>query len=204
MHKIPKQPAISDNYCSKQPAVFDKALNLLLKAQVLQKLNSTSGSGLPLKTHIKENLFKILFLDVGLMQSDMGVNQETYLSKDLLGVHQGAIAEQYVGQQLLALQKHYAEPEIYFWQRGKKGSEAEIDYLYQYGSKIFPIEVKRGKTGTLKSLRIFLEEKNPPFGIRISMHPLSFTDNILSIPLFAIEALPGMVRQVLENEESRS
>ena len=174
-----------------------KALNLLLKAQVLQKVTFSSGSGIPLKAHIKENIFKILFLDIGLMQSDMGISNETFLTSDLLGVYQGAIAEQYVGQQLLALQKHYSEPEIFFWQREKKGSEAEIDYLYQYGSKIFPIEVKAGKTGTLKSLRIFLKEKQPPFGIRISMHPLSFSDGILSIPLFALEALPEFVNHIM-------
>ena len=30
------------------------------------------------------------------------------------------------------------------------------------------------------------------FGIRFSLHPLSYTDSILSIPLYAIEAMPGL------------
>lgn len=175
-----------------------KALNLLIKAQVLTRVNSTSGSGIPMVSHQKESLFKILFLDVGLMQSAMGVNSEIYLSKDLMGIYSGAIAEQYIGQQLMSLLEFYKEPELFFWQREKKGSESELDYLYQYGTSILPVEVKRGKTGTLRSLHIFMQEKESLLGIRFSMHPLSYTNNILSIPLYAVEALPNLICQILD------
>ena len=46
----------------------------------------SSGSGGPLKAYIKENLFKILFLDVGLMQSDMEISHKTFLVPLFLGV----------------------------------------------------------------------------------------------------------------------
>jgi len=45
-------------------------------------------------------------------------------------------------------------------------------------------------------LKNWKNEKNAPFGIRFSLHPLSFTDSVLSIPLYAIEALPGLVKQI--------
>jgi hypothetical protein len=64
-----------------------------------------------------------------------------------------------------------------------------------------PVEVKAGKTGTLKSLRLFLSEKKVLFGIRFSLYPLSYTDSILSIPLYAIEAMPGLIEQVISDDK---
>jgi hypothetical protein len=133
---------------------------------------------------------------VGLLQSAMGIARETYMSENLLAGYKGLVTEQFTGQQLFGLGKCFVEPELYYWQREVKGSAAEVDYLWQKDEYILPVEVKAGKTGTLKSLRVYLSEKNAPFGIRISLHPLSFTDSVLSIPLYAIEALPGLVGQI--------
>lgn len=174
-----------------------KALDLLIKAHILHRIKSTSGSGLPMGAHANEKFFKILFLDVGLLQSSMGITDETYLSDNLFAVYKGLVAEQYVGQQLLSMGKHYEEPGLFHWRREARGSSAEVDYLWQRGERILPVEVKSGKTGSLKSLRIFLKEKNAPFGIRFSLHPLSFSDSVLSIPLYAVEALPGLIDQVI-------
>jgi predicted AAA+ superfamily ATPase len=173
-----------------------KSLNLLIKAHIFHKVTAASGSGLPLAAHCNEKFFKILFLDVGLLQSAMGIARETYMSENLLAVYKGLVAEQFIGQQLFALGKCFAEPELYYWQREVRGSAAEIDYLWQKDEDILPVEVKAGKTGTLKSLRVYLSEINVPYGIRFSFHPLSFSDSVLSIPLYAIEALPGLIGQI--------
>jgi hypothetical protein len=76
---------------------------------------------------------KIPFLDVGLLQSAMGVNNETCLAENLLAVYKGLIAEQFAGQQLLALKKSFEVPVLYYWQREAKGSSAEVDCLWQMG-----------------------------------------------------------------------
>ncbi|KPA15003.1 ATPase [Candidatus Magnetomorum sp. HK-1] len=176
-----------------------KALNLLIKAQVIQKIASTSGSGLPFSAYTNDKLFKAIFLDVGLLQNSMGISSETYMVKNIFATYKGLVAEQFVGQQLLTLKKHYEEPDLYYWAREAKGSSAEVDYLWQQSGNIIPIEVKAGKKGTLKSLKLFLHEKNAKFGIRLSLHPLSFDNQILSIPLFAIEAMPELIEQIITN-----
>jgi predicted AAA+ superfamily ATPase len=172
-----------------------KSLESLIKAHILHKVTSTSGSGLPFHAHCNEKYFKILFLDVGLLQNAMGISNETYLADNLLAVFKGLVAEQFVGQELLALKKHFEEPSLFYWHREARGSSAEVDYLWQKGERILPVEVKAGKTGTLKSLRLFLLEKKAPFGIRFSLNPLSFIDSVLSIPLYCIEAMPNLVDQ---------
>ncbi len=108
------------------------------------------------------------------------------------------MAEQFIGQQLLSLHSHYETPELYYWQREKRGSEAKVDYLIQHGTIILLVEVKSGKTGILKSMRLFLREKKSPFGVRFSEHHLSYADSILSIPLYAVEAMPNLISEVLE------
>jgi hypothetical protein len=172
-----------------------RAIELLEKARILARIRATSGAGLPMYTYADEKKIKILFLDVGLLQNAMGISSETFLASDLLAVYRGAVTEQFIGQQLLSMRKPFEDPDLFYWSRNAPGSEAEVDYLYQYGEKIIPIEVKSGATGTLRSLRIFLKENNTPFGVRFSMHPLSFHDRVLSIPLFAVEALPRLVSQ---------
>ncbi len=191
-----KYTNISRNFQSRE---IKKALFLLFKANILYKINATSGSGLPMLAHTSENKFKLLMLDVGLLQNLMGISKETYLSDNILAVYRGMIAEQFAGQQLLSLQKSFHEPSLFYWQREAKGSEAEVDYLYQCGEKILPLEVKAGSTGSLKSLRIFLDDKKAPFGIRLSLNPLSFTDSVLSVPLYAVDSLPGLVEKQLKS-----
>jgi uncharacterized protein len=175
------------------------SLSRLVKAHIVHKVNSSSGTGLPLAAHSNEKIFKILFLDIGLLQNAMGISSATYMAENLLAFYKGLVAEQFVGQQLLTLREHFAEPELHYWQREAKGSSAEIDYLWQKEELILPVEVKAGKTGTLKSLRLFISEKNSRFGIRFSLHPLSFNDSVLSIPLYAIEALPELTEQVAQS-----
>jgi uncharacterized protein len=173
------------------------AVDLLSKAQIIHKIHAVPGCGLPLAANTKDRAFKLLFLDIGLLQNSMGIGKESRLSDNLMSVYKGAIAEQFVGQELMALQEPFREPQLFFWQRDIRGSEAEVDYLWQQGERILPIEVKAGTTGTLKSLSIFLKEFNCPVGVRFSMQPLSFTDSVLSIPLYAVEALPGLLEQAM-------
>jgi predicted AAA+ superfamily ATPase len=173
------------------------ALDMLTKARIIHRIHAVPGCGLPLEASIKERTFKILFLDVGLLQNAMGIGKDTRLSNNLLSVYKGAVAEQYVGQQLISMHEPYREPQLYFWQRDARGSEAEVDYLWQQGELVLPIEVKSGKTGTLRSMRIFLKEYGVSPGIRFSMQPLSFVDSVLNIPLYAAEAVPNLVEQVL-------
>ncbi|PIY32857.1 MAG: AAA family ATPase, partial [Bacteroidetes bacterium CG_4_10_14_3_um_filter_42_6] len=42
-------------------------------------------------------------------------------------------------------------------------------FLFQHSNNIYPIEVKAGKTGTLKSLQVYLAEKVEHTGIRFNL-----------------------------------
>lgn len=175
---------------------FKIALEQLQWAGLLNKVVSTNASGLPLQIHAKENKFKLLFLDIGLVSCANKLDIQAAWDIELTQINSGALAEQFVGQELLAYSNPYISTQLYYWDRDKKGSMAEVDYVIQAGSQILPIEVKSGTTGTLKSLAQFLLEKKAPFGIRISQHPLSFHEQILSIPLYLINQLPRLIKHL--------
>jgi hypothetical protein len=87
----------------------------------------------------------------------------------LITGNEGILAEQFVAQELLTINKAYLSPELFYWSREEKSSNAEVDFIFQHNNKIYPIEVKAGKTGTLKSIQIYLNEKKLMNGIRFNM-----------------------------------
>lgn len=80
---------------------------------------------------------------------------------------------------------------------GKGKGIAEVDYVTNVGSQIIPIEVKRGATGSLRSMRSFMEEKKSKVGLRISKKALSLHDRILSIPFYLINSLEAHEKESL-------
>ena len=169
------------------------ALNLLTLAGIVRPIYLTKASGLPLGAQINEQRFKLNFLDVGLMQNSCGLQGRLSMEEDFMQINAGSVAEQFVGQELTAYSDRHQQASLYFWAREKKGSMAEVDYVINIGSDIFPVEVKSGKEGRLKSLRMFIEEKKSRLGIRFSQDKLSYYDKILSIPLYMVEQLPRLV-----------
>jgi hypothetical protein len=120
------------------------------------------------------------------------------LEEDIILLNQGALAEQFVGQELLAYSENYEAAKLYFWARDFPGV-AEVDYLFPFGTHVYPIEVKAGSIGKMRSLNQYLvEHVTCPLGIRISKNALSFDKKILSVPFYMISELP---RLILESEK---
>lgn len=49
----------------------------------------------------------------------------------------------------------------------------------------------------LRSLKQFMDECTSPLGVRISPVPLTLSEQVLSVPLYAIGQLPGLIRESL-------
>lgn len=173
------------------------ALNLLALAGIVKPIYLTKASGLPIESQIDEQKLKLNFLDIGLMQNLCGLQGQLSIEEDFMQINAGAVAEQFIGQELVAYSdRRHQQGNLYFWAREKKGSMAEVDYVVNIGSDIFPVEVKSGKEGKLKSLRMFIEEKKSKFGIRFSQDKLSYYDKILSIPLYMVEQMHHLAKSI--------
>lgn len=162
-----------------------QALELLRFAGLLHPISATSAGELPLLSGLKETIFKLLFLDIGLVEQIMDVDPQHP------GLMTGPLAEQFVGQEFLAASDPLLDTRLFFWTR--ENSSAEVDYLIAHKGRIYPVEVKAGKAGKLKSLHLFIQEKKAPFGIKISQDPLGWDQKILSVPFYLTSHLSRLI-----------
>lgn len=150
-----------------------EALRTLEKVFLLSLIYPTTSPILPLLPDLRKSP-RLQVLDTGIANYYLGIQAEILNTTDLNKIHQGAIIEHLVGQELLA-SKFNVLSSLNFWVREKKTSQAEIDFVYSFQSQLIPIEVKSGKEGTLKSLHLFMEECPHDFAIRFYAGPLQQT-----------------------------
>ena len=191
-------------------AEVSRAVDLLVKARVCHRVSHSHCAGLPLGADAGHRASKLLFMDVGLMNHVCGLDPTSIEAMDATRlVNEGGIAEQYVGQQLASLSGGERPPELHYWLRHARRGNAEIDYVISHGDWIVPIEVKAGRSGSLKSLLQFTHQKRPPLAVRLDANPPSLqtvrhairtaegtqavTARILSLPLYAVDALPRLI-----------
>jgi uncharacterized protein len=178
-----------------------RCLHLLALARLVYRVRRSTCSGLPLGTNVRDDAFKVLFLDAGLLLRACGLGAAAVERvPDLMLVNAGAVAEQIVGQHLLYARHCWEMPELYYWAREKPTSAAEVDYVIPAGGQIVPVEVKAGKSGTLRSVWQFVAEKKATLALRFNTDKPSVLDatdtmhdgtrisyRLLSLPLYLID-----------------
>ncbi len=172
------------------------ALDQLTWAGLLNPILATSAGGIPLQAQVKSKVQKLLYLDIGMLQTALRVDPLLFFREDLTLINSGALAEQFVGQELIAYANPHDRMQLHFWEREKKDSSAEVDYILPLGPHIVPIEVKAGSTGKLRSIHVFLEEKKSPFGIRICSSSPKKSHPIITIPFYLISQLQRLCRDL--------
>ena len=174
-------------------------LDLFTMARLIYQVQHSSANGSPLGAQTNDKIFKLLFLDVGLVSSLCGLTLVDFEKvDDLILINQGKISEQYVGQHLLGLTPATQTPELYYWLRENKSSGAEVDYLLTSGQNIVPVEVKSGKSGWLKSMQIFANEKNTKLALRINNQQPQIEElnyKLLSLPFYLLEQIPRLLQE---------
>ncbi len=163
------------------------SLNLLEKAGIIYKITHTSANGIPLGAEINSKKFKVILFDTGLHQRMLGIDISKYIAIDNFEtINKGAMAEIFTGLEILKNSNRNILNKLYYWHREAKSSNAEVDYVIQSGEEIIPIEVKAGKTGSLKSLHQFMDSHKSKTGIKISLDNYCKNNKIISIPLYAV------------------
>jgi len=108
--------------------------------------------------------------------------------ENLLAMYRGVLAEQFVAQELLAKDGS----ELYYWAREARGSSAEVDCLAVRNGEIYPVEVKSGAGGSLKSLHLMLEKyPNCPKGIVLYSGTYSELpeQKLVFMPLYSVASI---------------
>jgi predicted AAA+ superfamily ATPase len=184
-----------------------ESIEKLALSRIIHIVKHSNARNVPLIESVKKDVFKTVFMDIGFVNQ---LNQiELTGLDDLVTANEGMLAEQFIAQELLNIQPVFLNPELFYWTREEKNSNAEIDFIFQHKNKIYPVEVKAGKTGTLKSMQMYLHEKKLKDGIRFNMDlpnsgrfstkinvpdknvELSWT--LLSLPLYLVSELRRLI-----------
>lgn len=164
------------------------ALELLQKAAVVHAVTHTSSGGVPLAGESNPLFFKVIMSDIGLMQTMLNIDTGRWiLQQEQVATNFRAVVEAFVGQEMLAYAPADQKKELFYWARQKRGSTAEVDYVTEIKDQVIPIEVKAGKSYALKSMELFLNEKqHSPYGIHFSPKNFGFKSKIRQFPLYAV------------------
>ena len=179
-------------------------IHLLAKAHVVLPVFHSHCSGVPLGADINDSVFKLAFLDVGLANHLCGLSWRNISDlDDTRLINEGAMAEQFAAQELAWTGK--GKPDLTYWQREGRQGNAEVDFALAIGPDIYPVEVKAGKSGSLKSLDQFILHKHADRALRFDLNPpsrhevaheartrtgtQSVTFELLSLPIYAIGEL---------------
>jgi len=165
-----------------------EALGMLEMAGLCYKVHHSSANGIPLAAEKNAKNFKVIFFDTGLLQRYLQVDISRFLlADDISTINKGNLAEQFVGVEMIKHRFSAQHPDLYYWQREKRGSSAEVDYLMQLNNNIIPIEVKSGTQGKMQSLNRFIESKKAGFGIRVSLENFAQYHKIRVVPVYAVD-----------------
>lgn len=155
-----------------QPArVVKTAIDLLDKAGIIIRVNHSDATGIPLKANMNTKQFKLYFLDIGLLNNICGtrhLNMDTLRTSHF--INEGNIAEQFIAQHLLYSNRPNTKPELFYWLREGKSNNAEVDFVIPIENQITPIEVKAGRSGTLKSLHQFVATRDASTCLRFDLN----------------------------------
>ena len=163
-----------------------ESVELLKMAGLAYSATHSSANGLPLAAETNSRYQKLMIFDTGIYQRFLRLELTHLLFNEKIEqINKGALAEMFVGTELVKSQNNRLPAELYYWQREKEGSAAEIDYLIQKGQNIIPVEVKAGTKGAMQSMFLFLAEKQRQYGIRCSMENFGEFQNIKIYPLYA-------------------
>lgn len=182
-----------------------RAMELLVDARVILKCNHSSANSVPLAGEMDESIFKVYFLDIGLLNSMMRLDffqieeemENNFNTK-------GFLAEQFVAQHLAYLNNEKRGPALFYWLRDKGSQKGEVDFVIENQGETIPVEVKAKSLGHLKSLMLFIEAKKPKNAFKVSLENYNKTavtkgeakTLITTLPLYAIEEIYNIARVV--------
>lgn len=158
---------------------FEDAITWLINAGMLLKSNLINKPAVPLKSYMNADVFKLYFLDVGLLNAMGEVDEQILLQKNkILQEFKGALTEQFVAQQLIL--KH----QLFYW--SAENATSELDFLIQKNQAVVHIEVKAEENLKAKSLKVFEENFQTGNALRFSMSFYRKENWLENIPLYAV------------------
>ena len=168
---------------------FEAAIQWLRDCGLVEQVIRLSKPALPLPAYADDG-FKMYVADVGLLGAMSGLDAQVLLhGPRLFTEFKGALTEQYVAQQL----RSELGIKPFYWSAER--ATAEVDFVFQSGTEIYPLEVKAEENLKAKSLKVYCRKYSPPLAIRTSMSDFRREESLVNLPLYAISRLQTFCRK---------
>jgi len=166
----------------------------LISAGLIHKVSMVSQPSIPLTTYSNDTMFKIYFVDVGLLRKLAGVQAKYVFDKtDSYKQFKGAVAENHVLNELISMGKH-----PYYW---RSKWEAEVDFISMFGTSMVPIEIKSETNTKSKSLTVYRGLYHPRHSVKVSMNNVGGNDGVIAIPLWMVWRLDRLMLKMDSKNE---
>jgi len=170
---------------------YELALAWLMDCGLIQKVEHISKPSVPLAAYASPGSFKLFLLDIGLLTTLSRLDKKSILNGNtIFQEFKGALTEQFVLQQFSSNNKILP----YYW-TAAKGS-AEVDFVFQWGGEVVPVEVKAAENLQSKSLKSYVNKYRPKYAVRSSLSDYRKEDWLINIPLYAI----NHIIEILESD----
>ena len=162
---------------------FELAIQWLKDCGLIDQVIRLVKPAIPLPAYADSG-FKMFLLDVGLLGAMSGLDAQSLLKgNELFSEFKGALTEQYVAQQL----RSESGLTPFYWSAER--ATAEVDFLFQQGMELYPLEVKAEENLKAKSLKVYFDKFQPRLAIRSSMSDYRREDWLLNLPLYGLSRL---------------
>lgn len=167
---------------------YEAAIMWLSDCGLIHKVSRVHGAGIPLGAYEDLKAFKLFVVDVGLLGCMAGLRQRTLLDGNgLFAEFKGALTEQYVCQQLKAME----DLGVYYYTND--GGSCEVDFVVDTGERVVPVEVKAEVNLKAKSLKTYREKFSPEVSVRTAMSDYKKEGWLVNLPLYAIDQITKIV-----------
>jgi predicted AAA+ superfamily ATPase len=168
---------------------YELAMQWLLDCGLIYKVGRITKPDMPLMAYQDFNAFKLFVLDVGLLSAMSGLDIKSLLEGNrIFEEFKGALTEQFVLQQLITNK----DITPFYWSAEK--SNGEIDFVFQSGMDIVPLEVKAAENLQAKSLKSYCSRYEPKHAIRTSMSDYRKEEWLTNLPLYAINGILNILK----------
>lgn len=158
---------------------YEEAIQWLVDAGLLLKVNRISKPGLPLISYEDRDAFKLFLFDVGLLGAACGLDQRVLLNgSSLFTEFKGSLTENYVCQELIAS----GQIRPFYW--SADNSSNEVDFVFEQHGYLVPLEVKAELNLRSKSLKSFIDKYGLKKGVRLSLAGLKDQEWLQNVPLY--------------------
>lgn len=169
-------------------------IDWLEAAELVIKLPIVSAFEQPINAYTKENLFKLMVFDVGLLGTMNDLDPSLIMAYDY-GTYKGYFAENFVATQLLA----EVNSRLFNWQEDR----SEVEFLCSVQGEVYPIEVKSGTITRAKSLEKYINKYHPKTSVILSANPgrVNEKKTVYHLPLYLAQRLPDFLAPTHLNDD---